>query len=698
MNRIFSQRTLGTLVAVAASWLNGGVAAAAPAKIGQVIEPFTLTDSAGAKRSLDDWKDAKAVVVVFLGTECPLAKMYGRRLAEMDEKYGPQGVQIVGVNSNQQDTMQELAAYGHKHGVKFPLLKDPGARVADQFGATRTPEAFVLDAHGAVRYRGRIDDQFAVGSARKEAKKSELVDAIEAVVAGKSAPTPVTQAVGCLIGRREPNQSASSGEVTYAKQVSRLMQERCVGCHRAGQIAPFTLTEYEDVVAWSDMMLEVIDQNRMPPWQANPKYGEFHNDARLTDEEKKLFRQWVAGGAPEGDPKDLPAPREFVDGWQIPKPDVVFKMPEAFEVPATGAVQYQHIYIDPGFTEDKWVRAAEARPGNREVVHHLILFYIPPGQDRHHPQDPLVNAIAAFAPGMPPMVAPEEYAIRIPAGSKLAFQVHYTPNGSPQTDLSEAGLVFADPDKVAKEIHVDAGINPRFLIPPGEPDYVVRAKKKFDRDVLLYSLTPHMHYRGKSFRFTATYPDNSEEILLDVPRYDFNWQIVYLLKQPKLLPAGSRIDLVAHYDNSADNPLNPDPTQAVYWGDQTWEEMMLGTFAISHADQDLRIGPPRVEMVRQATDDDAGEYRVRFRFRPNPGDRELPGKVDTVHLGGDFNEWNATKHPLEGPDEEGFYVTEVDLGAGRYEYKFVVNGKIWKPDPGAREMTKEYGNSILHIE
>jgi hypothetical protein len=388
----------------------------------------------------------------------------------------------------------------------------------------------------------------------------------------------------------------------------------------------------------------------------------------------------------------------LVDGWQIPKPSVVYTMPQEYQVPATGTVEYQHFYLDPGFKEDVWISGAEARPGNHEVVHHIILFYVPPGQQRHRPQDALFNAIAAFAPGMPPVFGPEKYALKIPAGSKLVFQVHYTPNGTPQTDRSEVALIFADPAKVAREIRVDAAINVKFLIPPGHPDYEVTAQKKFDRDMMLYTLTPHMHYRGKSFRFTAAYPDGTEEILLDVPRYDFNWQIIYLLKQPKRIPAGTTIHIEAHFDNSADNPLNPDPTQFVHWGDQTWEEMMLGSMAVSVADEDLRTPPPSVEPLRPASEGDPGEYRVTFRYRPSDDDIETPRQLSSVHLAGEFNKWKIDAHPLSGPNAEGFYEANVKVPAGRYEYKFVLNGKVWKTDPANRDATREYKNSIVLVK
>jgi peroxiredoxin len=594
MNTAFAR--LVSCFTIAAACLSASQAVAAdatPPPSDRPVVDFTLLDHTGAERSLAEWKDRDVIVVVFLGTECPLAKLYGRRLAELDREYAAQGVQIIGINSNQQDTLQELAGFAKKFEIKFPLLKDPGAKVADQFGATRTPEAFVLDRNRIVRYQGRIDDQYGVGAARKRATKTELVDAVKSLLAGQPVKTSITEGVGCLIGRREPSQSG--GDVTYAKHIAPILQDRCVSCHREGQIGPFTLTDYADVAAWSDMCLEVIDDGRMPPWSANPAHGEFANDARMGPAEKELFRKWIEAGVPEGDPADVPPPREFVDGWQIPKPSVVYSMPEEYQVPATGVVEYQHFYLDPGFKEDMWVSGAEARPGNHEVVHHLILFYIPPGQEKHRPEDPLFNAVAAFAPGMPAIAGPEEFALKIPAGSKLAFQVHYTPNGAPQTDRSQAALIFADPAKVRKQVRIEAALNVKFLIPPGHPDYVVTAKETIKRDTLLYTLTPHMHFRGKSFRFTAKYPDGKEEILLDVPRYDFNWQIIYLLKKPKHIPAGTVIYLEAHYDNSANNPLNPDPTQLVYWGDQTWEEMMLGSLTVSDADEDLQRDKKRAE-------------------------------------------------------------------------------------------------------
>ena len=651
--------------------------------LGTQIQDFRLDDFLGASHSLSDWQDSRATVVVFLGTECPLAKLYGQRLVEMAAKYEPLGVQFVGINANRQDTLAELAHYARTHKIEFPLLKDPDCRIADLFGATRTPEAFLLDDQQTIRYWGRIDDQYGVGYARGKPTTSELSTALDELLSGNPISTAKTTAVGCLISR--PKLVEPHGDITYSNQISRLVQKHCIECHREDQIAPFALATYDEVAAWADTMLEVIDDGRMPPWHANPEYGKFLNDARMHSDEKQLFAQWIENGLPEGDPADLPEPREFAEGWRIPEPSVVFKMPQAYEVPAKGVVSYQHFMFDPGFTEDKWVIGSEARPGNRAVVHHLILFFVPPERDHYRPEDALFNMVAAYAPGTPALVGPEKLALRIPAGSKLCFQLHYTPNGSPQTDISEAGLIFTDAENVEKEFLTEAALNFRFRIPPGAKDYKVETQYHFRHDALVYSLTPHMHYRGKSFRFTAHYPDLTEEILLDVPRYDFNWQNAYFLAEPKRIPAGTKIQMVAHYDNSADNLLNPDPTATVFWGDQTWQEMMLGSITMSHADQDLRFGPPRVEQLA------GGKHRVQFRYRPTK-------PVEAVYLAGSFNEWQQTAHPFDGPNEEGIYETSIELPAGKYEYKFVLDGKTWTNDPGNPELVGFYQNNVVSVE
>ncbi len=650
---------------------------------GNVLGDFTLQDYLGAKHSFSEWRDKKAIVVVFLGTECPLAKLYGQRLVEMHQQYGPLGVQFVGINSNRQDTLAEMAHYARVHKIEFPLLKDAGQQVADQFGATRTPEAFILDSKGVVRYWGRIDDQYGVGYSRQKSTQRELAAALEQLLNNEPIAVPKTTAVGCIIGRAA--QVEPTGDITYSKQISRLVQKRCRSCHREDQIAPFALSTYDDVANWAEMMQEVMENGRMPPWHANPAYGHFLNDARMSAKEKSLFSQWLKNGRPEGDPADLPAPLKFAKGWRIPQPSAVYRMPTAYQVPAKGVVPYQYFMLDPGFTEDKWVVASEVRPGNRSVVHHLILFFIPPEQKVIRGEDALFNAIAIFVPGMPPSVVQDGLAMHIPAGSKLVFQAHYTPNGSPQTDLSEVGLIFAEPDQVEKELETEAALNFRFLILPGAKNHRVEATYDIQYDASLHALTPHMHYRGKSFQVSAKYPDGKQEILLEVPEYDFNWQSTYFFSKPKFLPSGTRLELVAHYDNSADNLANPDPTATVHWGDQTWDEMMVGMILLSRAEQDLRLGPPQVEKL------EGDLRRVSFRYRPVE-------PVKNVYLAGSFNDWKETGHRMEGPDDQGMFTTSIDLPSGEYEYKFVLDGKTWKNDPGNRQFKGFYQNSVVQVE
>lgn len=656
--------------------------APAPVAIGTTIDDFTLQDYLGTEHRLADWSDKKAVVVAFLGTECPLCLQYGPRLAELAKQYGPQQVAFVGIDSNQQDSLAEIAHYARTHGIEFTLLKDPGNRVADQFGAERTPEVFLLDADRKLRYHGRVDDQYGVGYARATPGKRELAQAIDAVLAGKQVSATETKPAGCRIGR--VNRKAPQGDITYSRHIAPIFNAHCVRCHRAGEIGPFTLGSYNDVLGWTPMIREVIDEGRMPPWHANPEFGHFRNDSRLSADQKDLIFRWIDDGAPEGDPADLPEPPKFVEGWRIAKPDVTFSMPAPFTVPAKGTVEYQHFITDITFDEDKWIQAAEVRPGNRSVVHHLVLYYVPPGDGPQKAEAVLFNSLAAYSPGMPASDFRLGHAKRVPKGSKLIIQCHYTPNGTEQTDQSIGGIVFADPSTVKAELRTAVVMNFKFNIPPGATDHRVEADHRFGQNTYLYSLLPHMHLRGKSFRFEAIYPDGRRETLLDVPRYDFNWQNSYVLAQPKLMPEGTVIHGTATFDNSADNLMNPDPTVGVHWGDQTWEEMMVGTFETTRSDQDLLLGGPQVTHIG---DDD---YRVTFRYRPDV-------KGEAVYLAGSFNDWQPTAHKMDGPDAEGRYHTTLNLQRGTYEYKYVIDGVKWRGDPGNPAQAGLYNNSVLVV-
>jgi len=585
--RILLAATMVTSLVMAMS--HSTSAAELESLIGRKIDGFELKDFRGETHRLSDYADSKLVVVAFLGTECPLAKLYGPRMQQLNEEFASQGVAFIGINSNRQDSITEMANHARIHNMEFPFLKDVGNHVADQFGATRTPQIFVLDADRGIRYHGRIDKQYSfgtgVGYAAPKLERRDLAVALEELLAGKEVSVAVTEARGCLIGRvREVNDDS---EVTYSNQVARIFQDRCVGCHREGQIAPFAMTNYDEVAGWGEMIAEVVGESRMPPWHAAPKHGVFANDSRLSSEEQEMIFEWVANGCPEGDVANLPEPREYPVGWMMPQePDqVIYFGDKPVSIKAEGVEAYRHYMVDPGFTEDKWVTWAECMPGNPQVVHHIIVFIRPPGRKaRSRSEDPDIRGfgfLAGFAPGTRPIEFPPGMAKKIPAGSQLVFQMHYTPCGSPQEDLSSVGLVFVDPAEITHQVSTTATSNHTFAIPPGAFNHKVEATHTFTRDTTLLSMFPHMHIRGKAFRYEATYPDGSHEILLDVPQYDFNWQNSFILAEPKALPKGTEIHCTAWFDNSSDNPSNPDPTEEVRWGPQTWHEMMIGWYDIA---------------------------------------------------------------------------------------------------------------------
>ena len=561
-----------------------GAAEAVSPRLGQAVADFSLKDFRGKAHSLQDYQSSPVLVIAVLGTECPLAKQYALKLQKLADGYADQGVTFLAVDANRQDSLAEMAAFAQANSLTFPLLKDLNQDVVNNLQATRTPELFVLDAKRVVRYRGRVDDQYSVGGKSRTAPtREDLKLAIDELLAGSTVSVAETPAIGCLIGRPRAVKSEGTGNgtaVTYSNQISRILQKNCVECHRPGEIAPFSLTEYHEVAGWADMIVEVTQSNQMPPWHASPEYGHFANERRLTVEELDLLQQWAAAGAPEGNPAELPPPRTFTEGWQLPrKPDHIVWMSEnAFPVPAEGTVKYQYFSADSGLTEDKWVCGAEILPGNRAIVHHVIVFMTTDGKV----QDDDRQMLTAFVPGLRVGEYPKGMAKRVPAGSKFIFQMHYTPNGVATEDRTQIGLIFANPDEITHEVRTASTINRRFKIEPEKDNQsFVSNVVTAPIDMQLLSLSPHMHVRGKAFRYELTLADGTKETLLDVPNYDFNWQTAYKLPEPRLIPRGAKLQSFAVYDNSAKNLANPDPSKTVTWGDQSWEEMMLGYFDVA---------------------------------------------------------------------------------------------------------------------
>ncbi|MBI1246554.1 redoxin domain-containing protein [bacterium] len=596
MNRLFVAVALTCLFA---SPLLARESKVEPKPIGKKITGFELKDFRGKTHKLADYAQSKVVVLAFIGCECPVAKRYSVTLQQLAGEFKDQKVSILAIDSNQHDSITEMAAFARIHSLEIPFLKDLANRLADEVGARRTPEVFLLDQDRTIRYRGRIDDHFLVGNVRDDSSRDDLKIAIQEVLEGKAVSVPETEPIGCHIGRIL--EADETSDVTYSNQIARIFQKRCVECHREGQIAPFALTDYDEVVGWAEMIAEVVEDQRMPPWHADPKYGHFSNDRHLSVSEKDTILKWVEAGAPQGDSKQMPKPIKYAEGWTLSqKPEVILNItPQPVQVPAEGEVAYRYYVVDPGFDNDVWIKGAEIRPGNLQVVHHILCFAVTPGalRERKLPQGAGAQGfLVGYVPGKIAQNYPEGMAKRIPAGSKLVFQMHYTPNGSPQEDQSQIGLILADENEVKSEIKTTSAVNRWFRIPPHDNNFEIESfTNPVDNDqTLLVGFMPHMHLRGKSFRYTLVKPDGTEETLIDIPQYDFNWQTAYELAKPIQLPKGSQIHAIAHYDNSERNLFNPNPDREVGWGDQTYDEMMIGYFDVV-VPVGSDISPPRTQ-------------------------------------------------------------------------------------------------------
>ena len=381
--------------------------------------------------------------------------------------------------------------------------------------------------------------------------------------------------------------------VTYSKDVAPILQKNCETCHRAGEAAPMSLRTYKEVRPYAAAIKEAVLLKKMPPWFADPHFGHFSNDRTMSEQDVKTIAAWADGGAKEGNPKDLPKPVEFLTGWNINQPDMQIEMVQDFKVPAAGTLDYQHILIKGNFEKDTWISQAEVRPGNRALVHHVIAYIRPPGSKWMKDAEPGVpyskkgegeggsgEFLAGYAPGFLPMKLDEGRALMVKAGSDIVLELHYTANGKEGTDRTKVGFVFAK-GPIKERVFVMAAQNNKFAIPAGDPDYKVDAKFEFGGDAKIISFIPHMHLRGKDMDFRAIYPTGETETLLSVPHYDFSWQLTYLPVKDVVVPKGTVIACTAHFDNSPNNPNNPDPTKVIKFGEQSWDEMMIGFFQVA---------------------------------------------------------------------------------------------------------------------
>jgi len=588
----------------------------------QRLSNFTLKDVTNSRSlMLYGFQGRKGIVLAFLGNDCPVAGLYVPRLIELNKEFSKKGVVILGINSNAHETEADVAKFVKETGIDFPVLKDPQNLVADSALVERTCEVIVLDGFARIVYRGAIDDQHLQGKSKNAPEHNYLRDALSALTSNGKINVSATKVAGCLLDRvaakpidpksapklrgaaaevvnlldeKEKEHPIDVGKVSFSGGVAEILQNRCQNCHRPGQVGPFSLLTYDDARKHSGMIREVVTERRMPPWYADPRYGHFVNDRSLSAKERATLLAWVDQGTPLGEAKDVPPPQTFPEGWSIGKPDAVFEIPEPYYVSAQGVISYVHFKVPTNFKEDRWVQAAEAVPGDRSIVHHIIVYVF----DSNKPGDmrEKMSHFCGYAPGDAPSVYPEGTGKRIPAGADLLFQIHYTPNGRVKTDRSRVGLIFSK-TKPTREAFTLGIANSDLMLPAGESNIEIASSRVVESDVRVLSMLPHMHLRGKDFKFTFTKPGEAPQTVLSVPAYDFAWQTYYVLKDPIVLPKGSRIDCLAHFDNSSDNPYNPDPSKLVLWGEQTFEEMMIG-----YLDMDVPIGSPILK---------SGDFRPR---------------------------------------------------------------------------------------
>ncbi len=598
---------VGTVVGVATQ-AGAAKKAAVPVKaVTATVKPFSLALKGvdGNTASLAKYA-GKATVVVFVGTECPIANGYSESLTRLAKEYAGRGASFVAVNANDSESLEAVTKHAKSYALGFPILKDEGHRLADALDAKVTPEVFVLDASQKVRYRGRIDDQYASRTEkRRQARNHDLELALNAVLAGKPVAQAQTQAFGCAIVRTAGTQTAASGP-SYHKDVLPILQERCQSCHRPGQVAPFSLLNYADAKNWATEIKTFTQNRQMPPWQAEPGHGEFQDVRRLTDTEVATLAKWADAGAPEGSSVGAPPAKQWSSDWALGKPDLVLTMPESFSVAAAGEDVFRCFVLPTSLTEDKQVVGVEVRPGNSKVVHHVLNFIDTGGRGRKldvADAEPGYNSgpggvgffpsgqLGGWAPGNFPRFLPNGVGMALPKGSDVVVQMHYHKTGKPEVDQTSIALYFAK-EPVQKQLRVLPLTSLNIRIPANEPRHEVKASMRLPWDITALSITPHMHLLGKEMKVTATLPDGTVKSMVLVKNWDYRWQDNFEYKEPVKLPKGTQLNLVAYFDNSLQNLRNPsNPPRLVTFGEQTTDEMCFAFIRYTRDQEPAGSGP-----------------------------------------------------------------------------------------------------------
>ncbi|MEK7469397.1 MAG: redoxin domain-containing protein [Planctomycetota bacterium] len=565
-----------------------------PGAPGVSLDGFALKDQGGEERTLASLSDRKAVVLVFLSTQCPISNRYLPELAGILKEYSEQGVSMLGVDSNYNE-QQELAAYAKEREIAFPVLRDGDHALADRLGIETVPTVVVLDQKRVVRYRGRVDDDPMGG----RPKRRELREALDAVLSGKDVAEPETLPRGCALRRDAP---PKDGPVTWAKDVAPIVQQNCVACHRSGQIGPFKLTDYEHASAFAKEIRSAVSEKRMPPWKPSDGLA-FLNDRRLTPDQIDTILKWADCGAPMGDASLEPPMPVFKDEWILGPPDLVLEMEAVFDLSGTGpADEYRHFVCRTDLPEDTWVTATEIRPGNPRIVHHVLAYIDTSGTARKldaaaeglgYPGEGTwpgfipTGEMGGWAPGDMPYSLPEGVGRKLKKGADVVLQIHYNRCGTPQKDKTRLGLYFSK-TPIKQQIRWAEMVNASFEIPAGAERHEVKAGWSFTKDCTVFVVSPHQHLLGKSAKMVARFPDGKEQTVIEIADWDFKWQDAYMPRTPLKLPAGSKILYTAVYDNSDKNPRNPNrPPKNVYWGEKTSDEMCLGYVGYVEDKEDL---------------------------------------------------------------------------------------------------------------
>ncbi len=546
--------------------------------VGTMIGDATLIDLDGKARTISEFTAKKPAVIALVSTSCPVGKRALPALARLEKEYAARGVAFVLIAPTATDSAEDLRAALNGAGFSAPCLRDPKNTFLATLGARATTDTFLVDAARTLVYRGALDDQYGLGYSLDAPRHRYLADALSALLENRAPAVAATEAPGCALDLGDAKPAAT--DITYHNRVSRIVQQNCLECHRAGGLAPFPMETHEQVVAKAGMIKKMVDRGLMPPWFAAAPAPGTHtpwgNDRALVARDKADFLAWLNAGKPVGTAQDAPLARTFPGDWVIGTPDAIVQIPNPIAVKAEGTMNYQNVTVETSFGDDRWVRGYEVQPTAREVVHHVLIFVRKPGQRGFEgEEDERAGFFAAYVPGNNHIIYPDGFAKLLPANARVKFQIHYTPNGSATQDQVKLGLLFAK--EAPKHIVKVAGIvDHRISIPPGAAHHPETGTIPVPMAVRILALNPHMHVRGSAFRYEVALPDGTVRTLLDVPRYDFNWQVSCRYAEPPTIPRGSIIRATGWFDNSANNPANPDPTKTVRWGLQTYEEMMIG--------------------------------------------------------------------------------------------------------------------------